>query len=194
MPSNLGMLLLPIWCPISHNAAASFAWLFDTHSSGRIGSPIVAGSSNRRRSSSSVGSFDGQCRPAAAWPPNLARQRAGVIQVLQSTANRAARDPCCPRRLRRSRHGRLSAPPPPRTDDEHARSGHDQPPHTVRESLMRLPCGDGNLHRLIPESAPPGRTTSRSRPTRSLLGVALARLSAIFHPPGRQVITQKRSS
>jgi hypothetical protein len=38
------MLLAPILCPISRNAAASFAWLL--HRNGRIGSPFVAGSSN----------------------------------------------------------------------------------------------------------------------------------------------------
>jgi hypothetical protein len=31
------------------SAAASFAWLFDTHMSGRMGSPTVAGSSKRCR-------------------------------------------------------------------------------------------------------------------------------------------------
>jgi hypothetical protein len=41
---------------IACSAAASFSRLLDTHSSGRIGSPIVAGSTNRRRSSSTVGS------------------------------------------------------------------------------------------------------------------------------------------
>jgi hypothetical protein len=34
--------------PIARSAAASFAWLFDTYGSGRIGSPRVAGSSNWR--------------------------------------------------------------------------------------------------------------------------------------------------
>src|SRR5271166_4541072 len=44
-------------CPISRSAVASLSWLLDTHRKGRIGSPIVAGSSNRCKSSSSVGSF-----------------------------------------------------------------------------------------------------------------------------------------
>ena len=44
-------------CPIPRKAAASFAWLFDTHINGRIGSPIVTGSTRWRRFSSSVGSF-----------------------------------------------------------------------------------------------------------------------------------------
>src|SRR5271168_2205331 len=47
---------LTLW-PISCSAVASFSWLFETHRSGRIGSPIVAVSSNCRRSSSNVGSL-----------------------------------------------------------------------------------------------------------------------------------------
>ena len=56
------MPLLAILCPIAHSAAASFAWLLDTQSSGRIGSPIVAGSRIRRRSSSSVASISVNAR------------------------------------------------------------------------------------------------------------------------------------
>jgi len=42
--NSFGMLdALTLW-PIPRSAAASFSWLFDTHRSGRIGSPIVAGS------------------------------------------------------------------------------------------------------------------------------------------------------
>ena len=44
------------WHGGARNAAASFARLFDAHISGRIGSPIVTGSTNWRRLSSSVGS------------------------------------------------------------------------------------------------------------------------------------------
>jgi hypothetical protein len=95
--SNLGMLLLAIRCPIAHSAAASFAWLFDTHRNGRIGSPIVAGSSNWRRSSSSVVSFDVK---AGRPPPNLAHKRTGVVQILQPAAYRTARETRCPRRRR----------------------------------------------------------------------------------------------
>src|SRR5580704_3392694 len=51
------MLLSATLWPVSRNATASFAWLFETHISGRIGSPIVTGSTNSRRSSSRVGSF-----------------------------------------------------------------------------------------------------------------------------------------
>jgi hypothetical protein len=40
------MVLLLIWWPIAHSAAASFAWLFEARRSGRIGSPLVAGSNN----------------------------------------------------------------------------------------------------------------------------------------------------
>jgi hypothetical protein len=43
---------------------ASFSWLFETHRSGRIASPIVARSSNCRRSSSNVGSLVVYRRPA----------------------------------------------------------------------------------------------------------------------------------
>ena len=97
-PSSLGMLLLPIWCPIAHSAAASFAWLFETQRSGRIGSPIVAGSSNRRRSSSSVGSVAVSAGRPPPGAPNLTRQRVRIIEILQSSPNGAAGDPGGPRR------------------------------------------------------------------------------------------------
>ena len=63
------MRVAETWCPISRNAAASLAWLFDTHSNGRIGSPTVAGSSSLRKSSSSVGSF----RVSGRRPPPARR-------------------------------------------------------------------------------------------------------------------------
>ena len=49
------VLALTAWF-IARSATASFSRLLDTHSSGRTGSPIVAGSTNRWRSSSIVGS------------------------------------------------------------------------------------------------------------------------------------------
>src|SRR5271155_2306708 len=42
---------------MARSAVASLSWLLETHRNGRIGSPIVAGSSNRSKSASSVGSF-----------------------------------------------------------------------------------------------------------------------------------------
>src|SRR5665647_762277 len=45
-----------VW-PLFCNATASLSWLFETHNSGRIGSPSVAGSMMRRRSSISVVSW-----------------------------------------------------------------------------------------------------------------------------------------
>jgi hypothetical protein len=51
------MPLLLTLCPIPDNAAATLARLFDTHGSGRIGSPIAAAPTNRRRLSSRAGSF-----------------------------------------------------------------------------------------------------------------------------------------
>ena len=39
------------------SAVASLSWLLETHRNGRIGSPIVAGSSSRCKSSNSVGSL-----------------------------------------------------------------------------------------------------------------------------------------
>src|SRR5271166_2771167 len=41
----------------ARSAVASLSWLLGTHRNGRIGSPIVAGSSNRCKSSNSVGSL-----------------------------------------------------------------------------------------------------------------------------------------
>src|SRR5271168_972551 len=42
---------------MARSAVASLSWLLETHRNARIGSPIVAGSSNRSKSASSVGSF-----------------------------------------------------------------------------------------------------------------------------------------
>jgi len=44
--SNFGMVLLLTRCPVAHSATARFVWLFETDRSGRIGWPLVAGSSN----------------------------------------------------------------------------------------------------------------------------------------------------
>ncbi len=50
--------------PIARKAVASFACLIDTQNNTRSGSPIVAGSTTRRRSSSNVGSLT----VSAGWP------------------------------------------------------------------------------------------------------------------------------
>ena len=54
--SSLRTLLGLIECPMATSADASLSRLFDTQSSGRTGSPSVAGSTRRLRSSSSVAS------------------------------------------------------------------------------------------------------------------------------------------
>src|SRR5215831_16048539 len=68
--SRRTLLALTLW-PISCKAAASLSWLFETHNSGRMGSPRVTGSTMRFRSSMSVGSVLDKYRR----PPPLRRSR-----------------------------------------------------------------------------------------------------------------------
>jgi len=90
MSSNWGCVLLANLDapPISHTTlAASFAWLFDTTATAHIGSPIVAGSANWRRSSSSVVClFDvqkaGRRFPGRAEPCPKTENR-GFVQVFR---------------------------------------------------------------------------------------------------------------
>ncbi len=90
---------------MARSAAASFAWLFETHSSGRIGSPIVAGSSTRRRSSSNAGSATvsaGRPLPGRRTTPDSAPGSSRSFRprpiVLRATpvARAAALIPPCP--------------------------------------------------------------------------------------------------
>ena len=73
----------------SRQRAASLSWLFETHSSGRTGSPRVAGSTMRRRSSISVASVSVNARRPPpcrrTWPDS------GGVEILQTTADGAAR-------------------------------------------------------------------------------------------------------
>src|SRR5580698_4799344 len=78
-------------------AVASFSRLFETHSSGRIGSPMVAGSTNRRRSSSTVGSA---LLDAGTLAPHPVRRRWRCQKILGPANDRAVRD------ARRPRHRR----------------------------------------------------------------------------------------
>src|SRR5208283_3182338 len=167
-PSSFGMLLLPIWCPIAHSAAASFAWLFETHSSGRTGSPIVAGSSSRRRSSSSVGSVTvSACLPlpgrrttpdSAPGSSRSFRPRPIVLRAIP-VARAAALIPPCPA-------VRASAA----TNSRRPRSS-----RLRRTAAYRSPIADastiGGVYAVINRA---GIAYSRPRhPIRGLLGVAL---------------------
>ncbi len=62
---------IPTGKPIDVSAVASFFRLFDTQTRGRIGSPKVSGSTNRRNASRSPGSSS----PSACRPPPLRRMR-----------------------------------------------------------------------------------------------------------------------
>jgi hypothetical protein len=91
---DLVVLALISW-PFFCNAMATLSWLFDTHNSGRIGSPSVAGSMTLRRSSISVASRLDRCRrppPLAAHP--AFRQRHGTHDSGRSctVSTRARRD------------------------------------------------------------------------------------------------------
>src|SRR5208337_1454863 len=107
---------LTLW-PRARSAVASLSWLLETHRNGRIGSPIVAGSSNRCKSSNSVGSLTVNRGVPPPLAPHLSRQGAGVPQVLQTAPNRApgdlrrARDRRNPAVARRLRLRRRAQPP-----------------------------------------------------------------------------------
>src|SRR5258706_15273085 len=73
--SSLRTLLGLIEWPMSASADASLSWLFETRTSGRIGSPNVAGSTRRLRSSSNVASRSSFRRGPP--PSRRTRPRAG---------------------------------------------------------------------------------------------------------------------
>src|SRR3984885_7167080 len=122
---------------MARSAVARLAWLLETHRNGRIGSPIVAGSSNRSRSTSSVGSF-------------VANR--GLPPPLRGTFARASRGPASPSgrvrsyfgraslraRLRRSRRSPPPSPPRPRSIAGLARQARNQQLHTGCGGVIRL--------------------------------------------------------
>ena len=116
-----------------------------------------------------------QGRPAATGPAYFARQRGGVVQVLQPAADGTSCDPCRPRRrgdaaiARRSRFRRREQPTCPLIQ-----AARDQPRQTARESLLGRPCADSNRHVSAPESTPFALALCSPHPIRSLLGIALA--------------------
>src|SRR5271156_2940222 len=102
---------------MARSAVASLSWLLETHRNARIGSPIVAGSSNRSKSASSVGSFVANRGAAPTLAPHLSPERTRVPQVLQAASDRTSGelchtrgrgDPAVPRRLRL--RGRAQSP------------------------------------------------------------------------------------
>ena len=138
-------------------------------SQGRIGSPIVAGSSNRCRSSSSVGSFVVRPRAAAAFAPHLSRQRIRVLQVLQTASDRAAGDL---RRARRRRNPPASpppSPPPPRSIDGPARPVRNEALHSGRVQAFRR---SSTKHRpaQLTTGIPMRTSESKTRPNSAISG------------------------
>src|SRR5271169_1956034 len=102
---------------MARSAVASLSWLLETHRNARIGSPIVAGSSNRSKSTSSVGSFVAN-RGLPPLASHLSPQRAGVPQVLQTASDRTSgelryprgrSDPAIARRFRFRRRAQSPA-------------------------------------------------------------------------------------
>ena len=105
--SNLRTLLGLIAWPISTRVIASLSKLFDTHDSGRTGSPNVAGSTMRFRSRSSVASRAMSCRgpppSRRTWPWTYPGARGGasrafrprsiVLRARPVTTETAARPP-----------------------------------------------------------------------------------------------------
>ncbi len=84
------MFGLTSW-PSATSSSASFSWLLETHISGRIGSPIVTGSTRCLRSSTIVPSVS----VIGRRPPPLRRTRPGSNgggEVLQAADNAFARD------------------------------------------------------------------------------------------------------
>jgi hypothetical protein len=69
--SSARIVSIPTGKPIDVSSVASFSRLFDTQTRGRIGSPRVSGSTNRRNASRSAGSLS----PRACRPPPLRRMR-----------------------------------------------------------------------------------------------------------------------
>src|SRR5712692_2077533 len=163
------MLLVATWCPIVHKAAASLAWLFDTHRRGRIGSPIVAGSTSRRRSSSSVGaaSVKGRRplparRTAPAGNPDLSARGRSYLAQFPSRAP----PPQC-------RRTPLSEPPPLQTSAVLAHQGMDATPRNVCEPHFRLSCIDDTHETDALESPARRSIPHQGIPIHLFFGVAL---------------------
>src|SRR5208337_3712401 len=101
--SSLRTLLGLIEWPMATSADASLSRLFDTHSSGRTGSPSVAGSTRRLRSSSSVASVSvndrGPPPSRRTWPgasggaSRSFSPRPMVLRASPVTLDTAARPP-----------------------------------------------------------------------------------------------------
>src|SRR5208337_4248802 len=100
--SSLRTLLGLIEWPMATSADASLSRLFDTHSSGRAGSPSVAGSTRRLRSSSSVASVSVNDRgpppsrrtwPAASGGASRFSPRPMVLRASPVMLDTAARPP-----------------------------------------------------------------------------------------------------
>ena len=104
-------------CPMSRNAVASLAWLFDTHSNGRIGSPSVAGSAT----AAGLRAASDPCASAAAVRRQCVEfsERWGRRQIAQPTIDGAAGDSRRPRnsgyaaKPGRARLRRREQPTPP---------------------------------------------------------------------------------
>ncbi|MGA7485081.1 MAG: hypothetical protein WBW26_24735, partial [Bradyrhizobium sp.] len=70
----------------------------------------------------------------------------------------------------------LNATPLPQTAAGPVRSGSDENPYTVRQSMMHLPSAESTQRLTAPESPINTAPAERLRPIRLLLGVALAGL------------------
>ena len=74
-------------------ATASLSWLFDTHKSGRTGHPSLAGLDATPPILDERPVLAGQMSPAAALTSHPAFRQGRGVEILQSTVDRAAREP-----------------------------------------------------------------------------------------------------
>ena len=124
-------------CPIARSVVASLSWLLETHRNGRIGSPIVAGSSNRSKSTSSIGypssPTEGCPRPCVAPFARASRGPASPSGRVRSYFGRAS----LRARLRRSRRSPPPSPPRPRSIAGLARQARNEQLHTGCGGVIR---------------------------------------------------------
>src|SRR5208337_5024282 len=170
---------LTLW-PMARSAVASLSWLLETHRNGRIGSPIVAGSSNRCKSSNSVGSLTVN----RGVPPPLRR----TSPVKEPGFRKSFRPQSCSGRPSsrarppQSRRSPPPSPPPPRSTAGVARPAKAEARQTGRAGMIRLSSSRYRRSPRTRESAKQPMPVKSQIPNRLFLGVALFRGRTTLSP------------
>ena len=178
--SSLRTLLGLIECPMATSADASLSRLFDTQSSGRTGSPSVAGSTRRLRSSSSVASVSvsdrgpppsRRTRPSASGGPSRSfSPRPMVLRASPVTLDTDARPPHPAARASLAANSR-------RPRSSRFEPSASQRCRIARKSIMK---NAGSAPRPTRESPDPESQRRTAIPIHLSSGLSLARASLLF--------------